>query len=227
MKFINVYNEKSHQQKFGTLFGISSQRAFNPHTLSGTQYSTRDINSKLSKKKSFVQFIKPSLQPLRRNVLPPSFEYQLSGNYLFPPPKARLESSRPMLRHDIIPSIDNYKGSKPTLEPLTQINKGDLNTERILSIFRHKHGKSNVKIKQLQDRPLDLNTLKAPFNFESINLKKPQTAYEKRPDSRFNKKGRFGGLENGITDRPEYKIPINKMNFEENSNNELLPECWK
>jgi len=55
----------------------------------------------------------------------------------------------------------------------------------------------------------------------------PQTAPERRPDSRYNKESLFAGLENGRRS-PEYQVPIIDMKLEECAcHDSIMPDCWK
>ena len=63
----------------------------------------------------------------------------------------------------------------------------------------------------------------------SNSTRKPQTSgYEGRPESRYNHKSLFSGLENGRSKSSEYNVPILQMNLmTAQSQHALLPSCWK
>eukprot|EP00826_Nyctotherus_ovalis_P053819 TRINITY_DN7022_c0_g5_i2.p1 TRINITY_DN7022_c0_g5~~TRINITY_DN7022_c0_g5_i2.p1 ORF type:complete len:237 (+),score=35.02 TRINITY_DN7022_c0_g5_i2:1253-1963(+) len=61
-----------------------------------------------------------------------------------------------------------------------------------------------------------------------LAARKPMTAAEARPESRYSHKSLFAALENGRSKSPEYKVPVLRMNLAESKcEEELLPECWK
>ena len=63
----------------------------------------------------------------------------------------------------------------------------------------------------------------------SNSIRKPQTSgYDGRPESRYNHKSLFSGLENGRSKSSEYNVPILQMNLmTAQSQHALLPSCWK
>lgn len=61
-----------------------------------------------------------------------------------------------------------------------------------------------------------------------MRLSTPQTAIEKRPDSRYNKTTLCAGLNNGRDKSPDYRVPIIPMRFHECTDQQaILPSCWQ
>lgn len=70
-------------------------------------------------------------------------------------------------------------------------------------------------------------TLMIPAQPGQGRVSTPQTAPEKRPDSRYNRATLYAKLEHGRGNSPEYQVPIIDMRFAEFSCGPIMPECWK
>ena len=137
----------------------------------------------------------------------------------------RMQSHRRVTTSECAKILRPHKGTLPFLNNGGKQNNGHLRP--CTGILNTKMAVIEQRKKEVSNR---IGTAQAPHRAlmgKVMRVSTPQTAPEKRPESRYNRASLYVKLENGRGNSPEYHVPIIDMRFEEFAKQDIMPECWK